>query len=128
MLIEKIYFKWNRNFESGPLKLDTYISKKILQNEFYKDSNDEVWHYLKSNKNIKIKLDLNNKINTILFYKNSKMGDFHITWKHIDVAREEFKQKLNLCQKNYDGDKLELIFGDSYLGAAKLIRKQSPTQ
>lgn len=121
MKIDKLYFKWERSLNTGKFKLDKFLSKTEIENELRKDNDT---FEIKSNPNIKLKIDNQSKVESMLFTKDSSIGEFEICWKYISEARGEFESKLEECEKNYSGDKLILHFGDCFLLAASLIRQK----
>jgi len=120
MKIDKLYFKWERSLNNGKLKLDKFLTKNEIENELRKDGD---WFTIKSNENIKLKIDAQCKIETMFFTKDSTIGEFKISRKFIKKVKDEFETELELCEKEYSGDKLILYFGDSLLHAAILIRQ-----
>jgi hypothetical protein len=120
MIIEKLYFKWDRSLNTGKFKLDRFLSKNEIENELKKDNE---WFTIESNTNVKLKIDAQSKIEAMFFIKNSTIGGFEINWKFIKKVKDEFESKLEICEKNYSGDKLILHFGDSFLHAASLVRQ-----
>lgn len=121
MKIHKLYFKWKRNLNTGKYKLDKFVSKMEIESDLkkYNDSFE-----LKSNPNVKLNIDNQGKVKSMFFIKDSSIGEFEISWKFIEEVEEEFKSKLQECDKDYSGDKLILHFGDAFLHAASLIRQK----
>lgn len=119
MVFDKIYFKWKRSLNTGRYKLDMILSENEIDNELVKYGD---WYVSQSNSKVKLKIDHQKKIEALLFTRGAKLAEFDVSWKFIDIAKDEFKSKLEVCEKDYSGDMLILHFGDCYLGTVSLIR------
>ncbi len=122
MLIEKLYFRWNRALEFGKYQLDDFVSEGQIEKELTPVVNLNFWYKIKVDPSIQLKIDDQCKIESKFFRKNSKIGNFEISWKFIDEVKREFESELEKCDKAYSGDKLILHFGDKFLHAASLTR------